>query len=221
MQSTDKKRFATLLAGIADYYGRELSNGVIALYWQGLQHIDIEAVEKALWDHTQNPDAGQFMPKIADVVRSLQGRTQDQAALAWAKVDAAVRRVGSYADVAFDDPLIHRVVAEMGGWIWFGTQHDKEWPFIAQRFETIYRGYKLRSEAPDYPPLLIGLANAQNAMDGQPMQPPMMIGNARHAQAVQAGGSAQPLISMRRADTLTSASVPALTSSNHRLQEAA
>ena len=140
MQSTDKKRFATLLTGIADYYGKELSNGVIALYWQGLQHIDIEAVEKALWEHTQNPDAGQYMPKIADVVRALQGRTQDQASLAWAKVDAAVRRVGSYADVVFDDPLIHRVVAEMGGWIWFGKQTDKEWPFIAQRFETIYRG---------------------------------------------------------------------------------
>src|ERR1700722_10096887 len=99
MQSTDKKRFATLLAGIADYYGKELSNGVIALYWQGLQAYDIEAVEKALWEHTQNPDAGQFMPKIADITRTMQGRTQDQAAIAWAKVDAAVRRIGSYADV--------------------------------------------------------------------------------------------------------------------------
>lgn len=221
MQSTDKKRFATLLAGIADYYGKELSNGVIALYWQGLQHIDIEAVEKALWEHTQNPDAGQFMPKIADVVRALQGRTQDQASLAWAKVDAAVRQVGSYADVVFDDPLIHRVVAEMGGWIWFGKQTDKEWPFVAQRFETIYRGYRLRAESPEYPPLLTGLANAQNALEGHAAQPPTLIGNAQRAQAVQAAGSAQPLITMHRAGAMARAAALALTSTNHRQQEAA
>ena len=219
MLSTDKKRFATLLAGIADYYGKELSNGVIALYWQGLQHIDIEAVEKALWEHTQNPDAGQFMPKIADVVRSLQGRTQDQAALAWVKVDAAVRRVGSYADVVFDDPLIHRVIAEMGGWIWFGKQVEKEWPFIAQRFEVIYRGYRLRSESPEYPPLLLGVASAHNAQSGYAAQPPTLIGNDRRAQAVQAGGNAQPLIAMRRADALTP--MLAIAASTNLLQEAA
>jgi hypothetical protein len=199
MQHTDKSRFATLLCGVADYYGRELSNGVIGLYWQGLAHIDIDAVEKALWEHTQNPDAGQFMPKIADVTRAIHGRTTDQACIAWGKVDAAVRRIGSYADVVFDDALIHRVIAEMGGWIWLGQQRELEWTFIAKRFETIYRGYKMRSEAPDYPPTLVGLANAQNAREGFAAQPPMLIGHARRAQAVHLAGSDQPLLPMQRA----------------------
>lgn len=203
MQSTDKKRFATLLCGIADYYGKELSNGVIALYWQGLQSVDIEAVERALWEHTQNPDAGQFMPKIADVTRALQGRTEDQAALAWAKVDSAMRRIGSYADVVFDDPLIHRVIAEIGGWIWLGTQIEREWPFIAKRFEAMYRGYKLRSDVPEYPPVLTGLANAQNALGGYAAHVAVLIGDPHKAQAVHACGSDKPLLSMRRADAVT------------------
>jgi len=199
MNSNDKKRFVTLLSGISDYYGKELSNGVIALYWQGLQQYDVEAVEKALWDHTQNPDNGQFMPKIADITRAMQGRTQDQAAVAWSKVDAAVRRVGTYADVVFDDPIIHRVIAEMGGWVWFGQQIEDDWHFIAKRFEAMYRSYKVRGEVPDYQPVLTGMANAQNQQNGFKGQPPILIGNEQRAQAVLAGGVTGPLIQMRPA----------------------
>lgn len=201
MQANDKKRFATLLSGVADYYGKELSNGVISLYWQGLQQYDIEAVEKALWDHTQNPDNGQFMPKIADLTRAMQGRTQDQAAIAWSKVDAAVRRVGTYQDVVFDDPIIHRVIADMGGWIWFGNQVEDEWPFVAKNFESRYRGYRLRGEAPEYQPVLIGVANAQNQQQGFRGNPPILIGNQRAANQVMAGGVVGPLLEMRQASS--------------------
>lgn len=198
-KQSDYPRFLTVLTGVADYYGKELSEGVISLYWQGLMQYDVEAVEKAMWDHTQNPDNGQFMPKIADLTRAMQGRTQDQAAIAWSKVDAAVRRVGSYQDVVFDDPIIHRVIADMGGWIWFGNQIEDEWPFIAKNFENRYRGYKLRSETPEYQPVLIGMANAQNQQQGFRGNPPILIGNQRAANAVMSGGQVGPLLEMRQA----------------------
>lgn len=199
MQAIDKKRFVTLLTGLADYYGKELSSGVIALYWQGLQQYDIEAVEKSLWDHTQNPDNGQFMPKIADLTRAMQGRTQDQAAVAWSKVDRAVRRVGTYQDVVFDDPAIHRVIADMGGWVWFGNQLEDEWPFVAKNFENRYRGYKLRGETPDYAPVLLGMANSQNQQQGFRSNPPILIGNQAKANSVMLGGTNAPLLEMRQA----------------------
>lgn len=207
MQASDKKRFATLLSGVAEYYGKELSPGVISLYWQGLQQYDIGAVEKALWDHTQNPDNGQFMPKIADITRAMQGRTQDQAAIAWSKVDQAIRRIGTYQDVAFDDPIIHRVIADMGGWIWFGNQIEDEWPFVAKNFENRYRGYKLRGETPEYQPVLIGLANAHNQQEGFRNNPPILIGNQSSAKLVMLGGTDRPLLEMKTA----SATVLALT----------
>lgn len=198
----DYERFLTVLTGVADYYGKELSEGVISLYWQGLAQYDVEAVEKALWDHTQNPDNGQFMPKIADLTRAMQGRTQDQAAIAWSKVDQAIRRVGTYQDVAFDDPVIHRVIADMGGWIWFGNQLEDEWPFVGKNFENRYRGYKLRGETPDYAPVLLGMANASNQQQGFRANPPILIGNQAKANAVMLGGTNAPLLEMRQAGSV-------------------
>lgn len=199
MQDNDKPRFATLLTGIADYYGKTLAPAVIGLYWQGLMQYDLAAVEKALWEHTQNPDNGQFMPKIADVTRNLQGRTVDQASIAWSKVDSAIRRVGTYSDVAFDDPIIHRVIADMGGWIKFGSMTEEEWPFTANQFRTRYQGYKMRGEVPEYQPVLTGIANAHNAKEGFRSQPPMLIGNEERAKQVMLAGTNEQLIQMRLA----------------------
>ncbi|MBR7747437.1 DUF6475 domain-containing protein [Undibacterium baiyunense] len=196
MQDNDQVKFVTILTGIADYYGKTLAQGVIELYWQGLRQYDIEAVEKALWEHTQNPDNGQFMPKIADVTRTLQGRTQDQASIAWSKVDAAVRKIGTYRDVVFDDGIIHRVLSDMGGWIGLGMKTEDDWPFVAREFENRYRGYKLRGEVPEYPPLMLGIANAQNAMSGMQGQEPVLIGKAEKAQQVLLGGTDKPMIAM-------------------------
>lgn len=205
MLDQDKKRFATLLSGIADYYGKELSPGVLGLYWQGLKQYDLPAVEKALWEHTQNPDTGQFMPKIADVTRNLQGRTTDQAATAWAKVDRAVRTVGTYRDVVFDDGVIHRVIADMGGWIALGTKTEDEWPFVAREFENRYRGFRMRGEVPDYPPLLTGIANAHNAKEGFRTEAPTLIGNADVARLVYESGSSKPMVGVEHAAQLIAA----------------
>jgi len=196
MVEHDKKRFVTLLTGVADYYGKELASGVIGLYWQGLKQYDIEGVEKALWAHTQNPDSGQWMPKIADVTKMLQGRTADQAALAWSKVDGAVRRVGCYADVVFDDALVHRVLHDMGGWLQLAMKTENDWPFIAREFENRYRGYRMRGEAPEYPPVMIGMANAQNGETGMALQEPVLVGDRALALQVLAGGAKQPLLTM-------------------------
>jgi hypothetical protein len=205
---TDYERFLTTLTGISDYYGKQLSEGVISLYWQGMKQYDLPAVEKALWEHTQNPDTGQFMPKIADVTKMLQGRTTDQAAMAWSKVDSAIRRVGTYSDVVFDDPIIHRVIADMGGWIKFGSMTEEEWPFTSNQFRTRYQGYRMRNEVPEYQPVLIGIANAHNGKEGFRSNPPMLIGNEAKAKQVMLAGTNEQLIQMRLAgDSITDSAI--------------
>lgn len=193
MLTEDRTRFITLMTGIADYYGKELSDAVLRLYWRGLRQFEYADVDRALWEHTQNPDAGQYLPKIADVTRTLQGRTQDQAATAWSKVDLAIRTIGTYVDVVFDDALIHRVVTELGGWIWLGKQADDEWPFVAKRFENLYRAYRSRAETPPYLPQLTGIANAHNALEGREPVPPMLFGDLAKALRVHQGGSSLSL----------------------------
>lgn len=199
MIEIEKKRFFTTLVGVADYYGKELSKGVLSVYWEGLREYDLDGVEKALWAHAKNPDTGQWMPKVADVAKMLEGRTSDQAAAAWSKVDRAVRQVGSYVDVVFDDALIHRVMHDMGGWLQLMGKSEGDWPFIAKEFENRYRGYRMRGETPPYPPVLIGIANAQNGKQGFALQAPVLVGDQAAAQRVLAGGTDAPLLTMQRA----------------------
>lgn len=162
----------------------------MGLYWEGLKQYDYEAIEKAAWAHTQSPDeAGRWMPKISDLTKALQGRTIDQASVAWSKVDRAVRTVGPWHDVSFDDPLINRVIQDMGGWIKLQDVPDeKEWPFIEKRFVTAYQGYRMRSEKVDYPSVLTGIANLQNGSEGQAKQPTRLIGDAKKAEQVLLSG---------------------------------
>lgn len=201
MKSTDKPEFASLMVALAEYYSREVSEGILGMYWQGLEQYEIGAICEALNRHMRNPDSGQFMPKIADIARMLGGSTQDAALQAWAKVDQAVRRVGTYADVAFDDPLIHRVLHDMGGWIALGQKNEDEWPFVAKEFENRYRGFRMRSEAPDYPPVMTGIAGAHNRKAGFDTDPPMLIGNPIKARLVITGGTDKPLIGLTRLDS--------------------
>ena len=196
----EKRRFASLMVALADYYKQEISKGVMALYWEGLKQYDFASIEKAAWAHTQSPDeSGRWMPKISDLTKVLQGSTKDQASLAWSKVDRAIRTVGTYTDVAFDDPLIHRVIQDMGGWVHIGSKDDDAWPFVAKEFENRYRGYKMKDEKPDYPRKMVGIASSQNGAQGiQFNAGTVLIGDEQKAIAVIKGGSESAAISFMR-----------------------
>ena len=146
MNQNDYDDFDETIVAVGEQYGKSLSEGVKMLYWQGLINYDLKAVQQALYRHIRNPDNGQFMPKVADIIRMLQGSTQDSALIAWSKVDKAVRSVGTQVTVVFDDPIIHRVLQDMGGWLALGTKQETEWPFVAKEFENRYRGYKAKNE---------------------------------------------------------------------------
>ena len=181
--------FCEVLDHVSEQYGKQLSAGVKMLYWQGLEEFDLSAVRQALSRHLKNPDNGMFMPKIADVVRMMQGTTQDSALIAWAKVDKAVRQVGTGSSVVFDDAIIHRVLQEMGGWLSLGNKSEDEWPFVAKEFENRYRGYKGRNEVGEYHKVLIGHYDAFNVPRGFKQSNPVLIGNKEQAKQVLLGGS--------------------------------
>lgn len=209
MHNDDQSVFCKGLAGVYDFYGKQVSVFAMDVWWQALKLFDSQAVKDAFNRHLVNPDTGQFLPKPADIVRMLRGTTQDSALIAWAKVDKAVRHVGPWSDVAFDDALIHRVLHDMGGWISLGTKAEKEWPFIAREFENRYRGYKMRSEIPAYPPILVGLANAHNEKEGFKIQAPMLIGTVEKALTVIKNGADIPLLNIQKMDM--SIAIPMMT----------
>ena len=205
MKPHEFEQFRTLMAGVHDFYARDLSEFALSVWWEAMKPYDLAAVTQAMNRHVMNPDNGQFLPKPADVRRMLGGTSQDAALHAWAKVDKAVRQVGNYASVAFDDPLIHRVIHDMGGWIGLGSKTEDEWPFVAKHFENLYRGYAMRSETPEYPPVLAGIAQADSEARGLRYDPPRLVGDATAARAVIAGGATAPLIGLTSASAQYSA----------------
>ncbi len=159
------------------------------LYWCALEQFELAEVKAAFQAHLSNPDTGQFMPKPADVMRYVKGGTQTQALQAWSKVANAIRSVGGHASVVFDDPLIHVVIEEMGGWISLCQTLLKDLPFRANEFEKRYAAYVLHPPL-HYPKQLTGLIEGQNRMNGYDyaIKPPLLIGDPKRALQVLQNG---------------------------------
>jgi hypothetical protein len=198
MEIDDFQKFHDGIAGVMSFYGKSVSRFALDVWWTALRRFDLQAIVDAFNRHLANPDTGQFAPKPADIIRMLQGSTQDSALRAWAKVDQAVRRVGTYCDVVFDDGLIHRVIQDMGGWISLGARSEDEWPFVAKEFENRYRGFSARGEQPPYPATLIGLATAHNSRKGYAPETLILIGNEQSAHRVLRGGTDQQPLGLHR-----------------------
>lgn len=198
MGHTDRKRFALCLAAASEVYSKVVSQAAANVWWDLTKKYDIEAVETAFAIHMADPDNGQFMPKPADIIRRITGTSQDSALRAWAMVDKAVRSVGPWASVTFDDPITMRVLSDMGGWCWLGDKTDDAWPFVAKEFENRYRGYKQRGELPEHPSVLIGYTDATNVKNGYRQGAPVLIGDTSKAAHVLAAGSNKPQLQIVR-----------------------
>lgn len=93
-----------------------------------------------------------------------------------------------YASVVFDDPIIHVVIEEMGGWIRLCHTLLKDLPFRAHEFKKHYVGYV--NHLPScYPKQLIGLEAHQNKVSGYVAQLPLLIGDQKRALTVWKNGS--------------------------------
>ncbi len=193
MTQNDFEKFAEMLSAVAGLYSKEISEMTISIYFNAMKEYDFSAVRQAFDRYVKNTDTGQFMPKPADLIRMMTGTSLDSAMEAWAKVDKAVRQVGTYASVIFDDPLIHRAIADIGGWVNLGTKTDDEWPFVARDFQNIYKGYSNRRENPEYDPVLTGISDLHNCAEGLKKTEPKLIGDSEKARKVMQGGTSTRL----------------------------
>ncbi len=198
LQPSDKGQFVAMLAAVAAVYGKEVSPGVIDVYWAALSAYDIDAVRQAFDRHVKNPDSGQFMPKPADLIRMLGGTTTDASAIAWAKVERAIRLVGGYESVVFDDPVIHRCIDDMGGWPKLCDGKEDEMPFKAKHFTTLYRGIATTRDIPSYPGHLVGRYEAENVRKGFKASQPVLVGNRSACDVVRIGGAAERTLMITR-----------------------
>lgn len=186
-----KANLAKILAGLGEIYDKKISTNMADIYLDILRDFSYEDVARAASLHQRNPDGGRFFPKPADFMRHLTGGSQDKALLAWVKLDKAVRQVGPYRSVVFDDALIHAVVNDMGGWISIGNRDDEQWPFVQNEFVKRYRAYTEKGALPPYVGKLTGIADAHNASkDLKCKDETVLLGDATLAMQVLKGGGA-------------------------------
>lgn len=198
MRATDKPEFKRLMGDAMAFYRQDVSTFALSVWWQACERFDLEQVRKALTAHAMDPERGQFPPKPADIVRVLQGTHTDRALIAWGKVFDAMRTVGQYQSVAFDDPAIHLAIVDMGDWPTLCRTEVDELPFLQRRFCDLYRTHATRGTQA-YPARLVGVSETTNqaqkltdAQRSREVQRTVLIGDAEKAKAVMAAGGAAP-----------------------------
>jgi hypothetical protein len=193
MQANDILKFTTLIATIGELYGKTISVELTEIYWHLLQRFELEDISLAFEAHISNPDGGQFFPKPADIVRFIEGSGEARALQAWAKVEKAMRQVGRYCSIAFDDSLIHAVLEDMGGWIKLCSITLGEMPFCANEFQKRYMGFVLKKPT-RYPKYLCGITERENTKNGYAVSTLLLVGNPKKTEEVIADGGGVPLV---------------------------
>lgn len=99
MDDADRNAFRDLMQQTAAYYDRRLAGSTLTIYWRGLVDLPLATVSAAIGAHVQDPVAGQYMPKIADIRRAIRSAAPDDGHLgsdeAWALALPAQRESSS------------------------------------------------------------------------------------------------------------------------------
>lgn len=90
------------------------------------------------------------------------------------RLEDAMRTVGGYRSIVFDDPIIHLVVSRMGGWPKLCAMTYDEWKFMRRDFERLYDA-ACREPIPidQIPSRLAGIleiSNSAHGHNGRPVQ---------------------------------------------------
>lgn len=193
MTPAEQGQLAELVAQVYALHGKDYSKFIGTMWIKtALQYgCSLAQITEAIERHLMNPDTGQFVPKPADIVRMLGGTTKDRAALAWTRVDYAIRTAGPWVSVVFESRQIHIVISEMGGWIKLTQTGEKDFPFVANDFIARYRAAIMRSDVA-HPSHLIGMSEAGNVQQGIRPGPPVAIGDPQRCALVYATGIGCP-----------------------------
>lgn len=194
MTRNDRAPFAELWVAAYAVYGKTVSDPMLDVVFSALSSYSLQDIRRGLSGHIKNPDSGQFPPKPADVIKHISGNSQSAAAEAWAKLDYAIRCVGNYRSVVFDDPKIHAAVERLGGWVKVSMTESKEYPFLQNAFQKLYQGFTVQPPE-SFPKKLIGTCEHQNSNHssfrrGKAMDAPALVGDPEKARLVYEGGNA-------------------------------
>lgn len=144
MRDDEKKRFGTLIAGMAELFSTELSPAGVDILWRILKKYDFVTVDNAV-QHILKTHEYSSMPSPAVFVKAIEGGPEDHAILAAGQVWGAIIQHGAIACLCFSDPTIQAVINQhYGGWpvMCRSITNENERSWWCKEFAEAYKSYK-------------------------------------------------------------------------------
>ena len=154
----DETMFKNYMTLLGEIFGKEISDTLKTAYWSVLKpYTDGQC--KAAFESVIA--TCRFFPKPAELLELLGSGESDAATLAWLEVDRAVRQIGPYESVSFEDPAINSTIEAMGGWVRLGGVTLDQWKWSRKEFEGLYPIMTRRRDGhPEYLPGVFELENS-------------------------------------------------------------
>lgn len=142
MISSNRGRFMKAMATLYEAFDKPGTKEHAEIYFDALSACEIDDIEKAIAKAIYSL---KFFPKVAELREFIEGPTKpaptatpaELATIAWGKVQRAISSIGSYRSVAFDDPVIHLAIQDLGGWPKVCRTDDGPW--LKKDFEAAHR----------------------------------------------------------------------------------
>lgn len=135
------EEFSPCFSLMCEYYGTKFGQGITRLYFESLEHYDIEEFKKACKKITTTR-VYPTMPKIAEFVEAIEGSIDERAVEAWDEAMNACAKYGPYRSVSFVDEAINRAVSHIvGGWDKINNCGLDELVWVKKEFLSAYKAY--------------------------------------------------------------------------------
>ena len=169
MTDNDKAEFARIWSASWSLYEKTVTDDVLSISFEALKTYSIEQVHHGLTLHIQSTKTGKFVPRPTDVIAHISINPSNQAESAWEQVDYAIRHIGAWESVYFDDELIGMIINKLGGWV----QLCKSTEYVLEKQKSQFIEHYLRLR--ESPPItqvnrpLLGIAARQSKKHIQPI----------------------------------------------------
>lgn len=167
MARLDFDSFCMAMAALAEYYGKELSEGVMMIYFNGLSHLSSAEFNKAIKTVTSQRKYAS-LPKVAEILEALNGDPNERAELALKELLDALKLHGTNKSICFKDRAIMGVIDAVGGWVELGKLSGKEWEAF-KTFEFKKRYVHWANNVDKCPLWLAGDSYQKNKFNNQPL----------------------------------------------------
>lgn len=192
MTQADKARFATALAGMGEVFDREIKIAVAEIYFRALERFSIDEVEAGI---SKACSSLRFFPKPVELIEAITGGGQnleDKAHVEATKALGAVKNVGTYSTVVFDDPVSQAVIMQhFGGWYRLSELMAADEKWFLKDFAKAYASFA-RSGIKHFGSMP-GLSSGSNALRGAKWEErPILVGDkdaCRNVLALSGTGS--------------------------------